>query len=388
MPGFELVGEEERNNINKIFEESNGVLFAHGFNNLRNDKFLVRDFEKNFSKVLKVNYSQAVTSGTVAQLVAMLAMGIKRGDEVITQAHTFVATVESILAIGATPVIVDIDETYNMDITDLENAITEKTKLIVPVHMLGNPCRMTEIMKIGQKYSIPVLEDACEALGGSYKNQPLGSIGHAGIFSLDFAKTITTGEGGMITTNDKDIYTYCKEYHDHGHQSNPKYPRGRDTRVIPGMNYRMTEMQGAVGLAQLKKLDFIVKKNRENKFYLKNNINGEKIIFREITDENGDLADTLIFNFESKSLADIFVKKYNNHGYFTKNIPDALDWHFSGTWNQMFNETPMYKNSWSTVWSKSANLLYRSVAIPIFVKNDKDYMNKQIDAINKILKEI
>ena len=113
MPGFELVGEEERNNINKIFEESNGVLFAHGFNNLRNDKFLVRDFEKNFSKALKVNYSQAVTSGTVAQLVAMLAMGIKRGDEVITQAHTFVATVESILAIGATPVIVDIDETYN-----------------------------------------------------------------------------------------------------------------------------------------------------------------------------------------------------------------------------------------------------------------------------------
>ena len=139
--------------------------------------------------------------------------------------------------------------------------------------MLGNPCKMDEIMKISKKYNIPVLEDACEALGGSYKNKVLGTIGDAGIFSLDFAKTITTGEGGMIITNNKEIYQYSKEYHDHGHQSNPNFPRGRDTRVIPGMNYRITEMQGAVGLAQLNKLDFIVNRNRLNKNILKKYFN-------------------------------------------------------------------------------------------------------------------
>ena len=388
MPGYELIGEEEKNNLFKIFSESNGVLFAHGFDGLRNGKFKVREFEKEFSKKLGCNYSQAITSGTVAQLVAMLAMGIKRGDEVITQSHTFVATVESILAIGAKPVIVDIDDTYNMDISDLENAITEKTKLIVPVHMLGNPCKMDEIMNISKKYNIPVLEDACEALGGSYKNQSLGTIGNAGIFSLDFAKTITTGEGGMIITNNKDIYQYSKEYHDHGHQSNPNFPRGRDTRVIPGMNYRITEMQGAVGLAQLEKLDYIVNKNRHNQNLLKKNISSSKIKFRTITDLKGDLADTLIFNFEKKSYASKFVKKYNSKGYYTKNIPDALDWHFSGTWNQMFKDVKEYKDCWNTKWKKSADLLYRSIAIPILVNSDETFLLKQAETINGILSEI
>ena len=154
------------------------------------------------------------------------------------------------------------------------------------------------------------------------------------------------------------------------------------------MNYRITEMQGAVGLAQLDKLDFIVNRNRLNKNILKKNISTSKIKFRNITDEKGDLADTLIFNFEKKSDALKFVKKYNSNGYFTKNIPDALDWHFSGTWNQMFNDVEDYKNCWSTQWKKSADLLYRSIAIPILVKSDETYLMKQVDTINSILKEI
>jgi len=388
MPGFELMGFEEKSSLNEIFETSNGVLFPHAFEALRNGRFRVREFEKAFSEKLECKHTQAVTSGTVAQLVAMVAMGIKAGDEVITQAHTFVATVESILAIGAIPVIVDIDDTYNMDPIALENAISAKTKLIVPVHMLGNPASMDKILAIGKKYGIPVLEDGCEALGAKFKGKYVGTISDVGIFSLDFAKTITTGEGGLIITNNSEYFRIAKEFHDHGHESNPNFPRGRDTRSIVGMNYRMSEMQGAVGLAQLKKLDFIVNKNRENKSFLKNNIDKSKITFRTITDTEGDLADTLIFNFESSNLANRFLEFYKSEGYSTKNIPDAIDWHFSGTWNHMFKNVPAYRDTWKIKWEKTAKLLSRSIAIPIYVKTSKDELEKHLKVINQIMTKI
>lgn len=388
MPGFEIIGIEEKLALNEIFETSNGVLFPHGFDALRNNRYRVREFEKKFSEKFNCKFTQAVTSGTVAQLVAMVAMGIKQGDEVITQAHTFVATVESILAIGAIPVIVDVDDTYNMDPIALENAITSKTKLIVPVHMLGNPASMSKILEISKKYGIPLLEDACEALGATFKGQYLGTLGDAGVFSLDFAKTITTGEGGLVITNNSEYFKIAKEYHDHGHESNPEFPRGRDTRSIVGMNYRMSEMQGAVGMAQLKKLDFIVSKNREHKSFLKTNMDTSKINFRNITDVEGDLADTLIFNFENAKFANRFLESYKSSGYGTKNIPDAIDWHFSGTWNHMFKNVPLYRDTWKTQWTKTAELLARSIAIPIYVKTTKEELENHLDVINSILAKI
>ena len=212
MPGYELVGAEERAALNQIFEDSNGVLFAHGFVGLRNGHYRVREFETAFAQKFGTAHAQAVSSGTMAQYVAMVAMGVRRGDEVITQSFTFVATVEAIIALGAVPVIVDIDDTYNMDPAALERAITPKTRLIVPVHMLGNNADMDRIMAIAGRHKIPVLEDACEALGATYHGRYTGTIGQAGIFSLDFAKTITSGEGGMIVTNDAAIQKYCLLY--------------------------------------------------------------------------------------------------------------------------------------------------------------------------------
>jgi 8-amino-3,8-dideoxy-alpha-D-manno-octulosonate transaminase len=388
MPGYELMGIEEQEQLLEIFKTSNGVLFPHGFDSLRNGRFRVREFEKQFSEKIGCRYTQAVTSGTVAQLVAMKAMGVEPGDEVITQSFTFVATVEAILAIGAVPVIVDIDDTYNMDPTELEKAITIKTKLIVPVHMLGNPASMDEILEIGKRYNIPILEDACEALGATYQGKQVGTLGKAGVYSLDFAKTITTGEGGLIVTDDPQIFRYSKEFHDHGHETNSKFPRGRDTRSIVGMNYRMCEMQGAVGLAQLKKLDFIVSRNREQKVFLKENIKSDKITYRKITDMEGDLADTLIFNFEEANIANKFLEAYNIAGYGTKNVPDAIDWHFSGTWNHMFANVPKYRDTWKYQWTKTAELLSRSIAVPIYVSTISEELEKHVTIINKILSAI
>lgn len=375
--------------VDEIFDHSNGVLFAHGFVPLRNGRYRVREFERAFAAKLGVPHAQAVSSGTMAQYIAMLALGVGPGDEVITQAFTFVATVETIIAIGAVPVIVDIDDTYNMSPAALERAITPRTKLIVPVHMLGNPASMDEIQAIARRHRVPVLEDGCEALGGTYHGRPIGTLAEAGVFSLDFAKTITTGEGGMIVTHDAAVQRFCREYHDHGHESNPSVPRGRDTRSLPGLNLRMTEMQAAVGLAQLQKLEAIVAANRRNKRALKDILaTNARVHFRRITDEQGDLADTLIFNFAEQAECAAFLKHYVAAGYITKNVPDAIDWHFAGTWNHMFGNVPAYRDCWRTAWKASADLLDRSVAVPIFVKPTAEDMQRQGEAMVKILRQL
>lgn len=387
MPGNELIGEEEKNAIIEIFSKSNGVFFAHGYDKRRNSIYRVRNFEREISNKFNVNFTQLVSSGTIAQVVAMLSLGIKPGDEVITQSHTFVATVEAILSIGAIPVIADIDETFNICPIDLENKISKKTKLIIPVHMLGNPCEMNDIIRISKKYKIPILEDACEAFGANYQGKPLGTIGDIGVFSLDFGKTITCGEGGIICTDKKTLYEFCRDYHDHGHQNNPNFSRADDTRVMYGLNYRITEFQAAIGIEQLKKLDFILKSNKKNKKNLKENINSSNLKFRTITDKEGELSDTLIFYFENKKLTGKFLKSFFSKGYNTKNIPDALRWHFSGYWEHMFDKNSKYF-SYDRNWIKSKNLLERSVSIPInnlYKENQLEYM---IDDINKILKTI
>lgn len=148
-------------------------------------------------------------------------------------------------------------------------------------------------------------------------------------------------------------------------------------------------MQAAVGLAQVPKLDQIVATNRRNKRALKEVlIQSEKICFRRLTDEAGDLADTLIFNFETKEQCAKFLKQYLAAGLITKNVPDAIDWHFAGTWNHMFQTVPSYRDTWSTAWAKSAELLDRSIAVPIFVKPSADDMRKQGETMLSILKDL
>ena len=389
MPGWELIDNKEREALNDIFDKSNGVMFAHGFDERRNNIFRVREFEKKFADRFGVKHCLATTSGTMAQYIAMKAMGIGPGDEVITQAFTFVATVETIIQLGATPILIESDKTFNMDLDKLEEKINENTKLVIPVQMLGNQVDTDKLRSITSKYGIPIMEDACEALGASFKNSMVGSHGDVGIFSLDFAKTITTGEGGIIITNDDEIAKYIREFHDHGHESNSNVPRGKDTRSIMGLNLRMSELQAAVGLAQLEKLDYIVERNRHNKSLLKSLIsNNGNIEFRKIVDENGDLADTLIFYFKTSKEALDFVEKYNSFGYFTKNLPDAIDWHFAGTWNHMFINDKNYKDTWNSEWPITDNLLRRSISLPILVGHKDGDIIKQSEVINNILKSL
>ncbi|MDO8742951.1 MAG: DegT/DnrJ/EryC1/StrS family aminotransferase [Candidatus Azambacteria bacterium] len=380
MPGFELIGKEEKEAVDEIFDKG-GVLFRYGLDAKRENIFRVDNFEKEISQKLHIKYCHAVSSGTAALKLGLFALGVKPGDEVITQSHTFVATVEAILELGAIPIITQVDKSLNMDPEDLEKKITGKTKVIIPVHMAGVSAKMDEIMAIAQKYNIAVFEDAAQAIGATYKGKYLGTIGKAGIYSLDIGKAITTGEGGLLVTNDEELYLKARQYSDHGHEYNSALPRGEDTRTFWGFNYKITEIQGALGLAQLKKLDYVLEKQRENKKKIKDGITGLRgIEFRELPDKEGDAGDTLIFFLENEAQASQFAKLLKAEGLGTKNLPDAINWHFAGTWSHIFQD--------SSLWRKSEELLRRAIALPIMVKTDDEKIQEIIRILRKIAEEL
>jgi len=388
MPGFELIGEEERKAVNQLFDDG-GVLFAHGFDSLRNGRYHVREFETKFAKRVGVKYAQAVSSGTAAIKVALISMGVKPGDEVITQAFTFIATAEAIIDVGAKPVFVNIDKSLNMDPNELEAAITSKTKVIMPVHMLGVSCDQDKIQKIAKKYNIFVLDDSCEALGAKWGGKPLGVSSDVSTWSFDHGKTVVCGEGGMITTNNKDLYLLAKEYHDHGHMNNEELPRGKDTHRIYGFNYRMTEIQAVIASVQLDKMDYIVQKNRENYAYLESELATIKEIqFRTIPSKCSPLCDTLIISFEDKRIANMLVDKLIENQLSTKNVPDAIEWHFAKYWTHMLEEFQMSKQELLEYLKPSSEIIERSVALPIMVAIDFQDVKKQAVKIKELVKSV
>ena len=207
---------------------------------------------------------------------------------------------------------------------------------------------------------------------------------------MDLGKIITTGEGGIVVTNDERIYLKAREYSDHGHECNPNVPRGEDTRTIWGFNYKATELIGAVGSAQLKKLDYILKKQRENKGKIKQGIKDIKgITFRDLPDVDGDAGDTLIFFVESREEASKFAKALVAKSLGTKNLPDAINWHYAGTWTQIFYNYPEYKGKdLEKVWSQSTGYLRRAIALPIMVNMSEDRVNQVITAVKETVQGI
>lgn len=366
MPGYELMGPEEQAAVNDVFERGS-VLFRYGFEARRGGIFRVAAFERGFAEHLGVTFAQAVSSGTAAVRVALAPLGLQPGDEVVTQCFTFVATAEAIVEAGATPVLTEVDDTLNMDPRDLEQKITTKTRAIVPVHMLGAPARMDEILAIGAKYGIPVVEDSAQAVGTSYRGRRTGTMGLMGCFSFDPVKTLTTGEGGMVVTNSEEIYNRVSWYADHGHVHDPSVPRGRDPHHISGFNFRMGEIQGAIGLVQLTKLEGALARQRDAKARIKQGLAGiDRLGFRELTSPEGDGGDALVFFLPSAEAALDAASYLAGKGVGTKILPDALNWHFSGHWPHMLHRFERYRVAdLSALWPRSADLLRRAVAIPI-----------------------
>ncbi len=379
MAGWELIGKEEKKALIKLIDNERGILLAHGYDGLRK-KYHIREFEKICAKKFNSKYCVCVSSGTAAIKVGLKALGVKPGDEVITQAFNFIATIEAILDLGAIPIMANVDESLNMNPEDLKKIITKKTKAIIPVHMLGVPAKLDQIIKIAQKKKIKILEDNCEAVGGKYNKKFLGTIGDIGVFSFDFGKMITTGgEGGLVLTNNKKFYKYAKEYHDHGHENNPNYPRGNDTKKIFGFNYRMNEMQGVFGKVQLKKLNYILRDNKEKFLILKKFIE-KKFEIRQIPKKSEPAYDCFIFKVKKKNLRNKIIKVLTKSKIGTKNLPDALKWHCSYFWSHALSDKQV-KRSKTTF-----KILSEMIAIPIWQRKSKSDYEKIAKIIYKINK--
>jgi len=241
------LGREELEAVGKVFES--GML-------VQGEK--VKFFEKEFAKYIGVEHAVAVANGTIALDTVLKALELGPGDEVVTSAFSFVASSNSVLYQGAKPVFADIDpKSFNIDPLDVAEKITAKTKAIIPVHLFGQSAAMDELREIAEDHKITLVEDAAQAHGAEYKGQKVGSLGDIGCFSFYATKNMTTGEGGMITTNDNELARRSRLLRDHGQTR--KYHH-----VMLGYNYRMTEMCAAVGLVQLGKLDRFNERRREN----------------------------------------------------------------------------------------------------------------------------
>ena len=210
----------------------------------------VKKFEDLFAAFCGTKFAVTTTNGTTALHLSMLALGIGPGDEVIVPSLTFISTANAVTFTGAKPVFIDSEPyTWNIDPVGIEKAITSRTKAIIPVHLYGHPADMDPILEIANKYGLAVVEDAAEAHGALYKDKKVGSLGKIGMFSFFGNKIITTGEGGMIVTDDQKLAEKLRILRDHGMDPNKKYWHDR-----LGFNYRMTNLQAAIGVAQVKKL--------------------------------------------------------------------------------------------------------------------------------------
>lgn len=219
----------------------------------------IRRFEDGFAERLGVRHAASVCNGTVALHLALLALGITQGDEVIVPTLTYVASVNAIAYTGATPVFVDsVRETWQMDVRDIEAKLTPRTRAIMVVHLYGHPCDMDAISALAVRRNLFVIEDCAEAFGSLYRGKPVGSFGNVATFSFFGNKTITTGEGGMVVTDDKTLYERALHYKGQGLAAHREY-----WHDVIGYNYRMTNICAALGLAQLEQADGFIARKRE-----------------------------------------------------------------------------------------------------------------------------
>jgi len=293
------VGEEEIALVERVIRS-----------NFLNDGDVTSRFERELANLLGSKYVVAVTSGTAAIFLALAALGINDGDEVIMPDVTFIATANAVVLAGAKPVLVDVEpETMNMDQVQFERAITRKTKAVIPVHISGRPANMKTISQIARKYQIDVVEDAAEALMSKHKGRPLGTIGKLGCLSFTANKIITTGQGGAVVTDDEKLHRRLRELKDQGRPI--RGTGGADIHNSIGFNFKFTNLQSAVGLAQLKRLKDRVRRMKEIYHLYVKNLQGlkEVSVFRFDTQagESPQWVDALVEDREM--LYDYLVKK-------------------------------------------------------------------------------
>jgi len=408
--GWQFIGEEEKKHVLEALDDKL-------VGSPRGPR--VHRFEKEFAQIIGTKYALACVNGCVSELIIMSAAGIGPGDEVIVPAYTWWAPAQTTVAANAIPIIAEVDETLNLDPADFEAKITKRTKAVWVVHMTGVQARMDEIMGIAEKHGILVFEDVAQCVGGSYKGRRLGSIGHAGSFSLQHSKVITTGEGGVITTDDEELMKRMLMYHDPSYLDidgigyrDPGLFKLREGEIpITGINCRMNELVAALGLAQLK-LDMILNMARENKRRVMKGIEDLGLKFRDVPDPEGEAAMNITFFLPPAKKAQEFAKALQaeniDAGVYYEPGVTKRDLHIYSCWDTILHKKtisatgcpytcPFYVRAGGReggpeytrdMCPKTLDLLSRAVRIPLgplLTKEDDDSIIEGIRKVAEVL---
>jgi|SRR5690554_246216 len=393
MPGFEIFGAEERKQVNDVLET--GVLMRYGFDGMRNNQWKAKEFETEFAKKMGSEYCQLVSSGTAALTVALASAGIGAGDEVIMPTFTFVATFESILALGAVPILVDIDDTLTLNPKAVEAAITSKTKCVMPVHMCGSMADLDALKAICDDHNLILLEDACQALGGTYKGKSLGTYGDLGCFSFDYVKTITCGEGGAVVTNNEKFAKHADHYQDHGHDHIGN-DRGAEGHPFMGYNFRISELNAAVGLAQLEKLDGILSIQKKNYTILRETLSTiENITFRSVPEGGEENYSFLSFFLPTEELTRNAHKAISEAGVDASFYWYTNNWHYINGWSHLKDMKSLSRLSSevrnqmqdlnNTDFSESDAIMSRTISSLIKIGWSEKQMKERADKIKEAI---
>ena len=340
----------------------------------------VKELEDKIASYLGVKFAIAVTNCTAALHLALLSSGIKKGDEVLVADFTFPATGHSVLYCGARPVFVDVKlNTYNIDTELIEEKITNRTKAIIPVHTFGQPAEMDKILKISKKHNLKVIEDAACALGAKYKGEYAGAIGDIGCFSFHARKGITTGEGGMVVTNDKDMAEKMRRLSVFGMTS--AWDREKSNEFVipkfiePGYNYKMSDITAAVGVAQLKKLDNIIEKKRELAKYWDEKLQEIELIESPYVDNNA--------RHVYQSYVSLVDKRINRNKIIESLMKKDVQTQI-GTYASHIQ--PVYNSA--DKCPNSLEIFGRSLALPMYFMLKEDDIDRVTEHLKKVLEEL
>ena len=391
--------------IKALIQADEGLRGPHLFRYYNPRPSKVEAAEGAMKELIGVKHCLGVNSCTSALICAYRALGIGAGDEVIVPGYTFFATAATVATCNAVPVIVDVDDSLNIDPEAAEGAITRRTRAIAAVHMLGAPAQMDAIMDLADRKGLPVVEDAAQSAGGLFQGRALGSIGTLGCFSFDYYKIIVSGEGGFLTTDDEWLCTRAQSWHDTAACWRPdRYDRERrDGELFCGENYRMSELQGAVALSQIRKAGQILEGYRRAKGRIKGQIESVPgLSFRRIVDDAGDTGLCLVMflpdaDITKKALDALKAEGVPAGGIYDKTV---RDWHIYTYWEHILGTKAVARDGlpWSAIpegeepryapdmCPRTLDLLGRAVMIDV----DPNWTDKECDMIargvNKVVR--
>ncbi len=334
-------------------------------------------FETEFRDKIKTTYCLGMNSCTSALFTGLLALGVGPGDEVIVPGYTFIATIASVVYAGGVPVLAEVDESLTIDPEDVIKRITRRTKAIIAVHMLGTPCNMEALESIAKEHGLFLIEDVAQACGGSFKGKPLGGWANFGVFSLNVFKILTSGDGGVFTTNDQDLYERTFSIHDHGFN---RFQGGTaDGDMLFGLNMRMNELTGAMALAQVRKLDMILTHLRNQKKLLTNAlVDLPGLSIRKLNDSKGECCTTLVYFAKNAAQAHAITKAIGS-----KPLANTVKHHYRAM-GQLINKrlpnqrcAPFFCSTYPTsveykpgMLPRTDSLLERAIGIGVGVTDD------------------